>query len=324
MSVAEHDINGKGHVLEMYAAVSCWMACSISMMLANNAVVSFFPQACLLSALQLFFTVSVLGLFFPLTIYFGSTHDVLRWSRVIPFFSGMLVTSFLALQHASMTLIVIFRSLSPIFALILERFLPHPVQISPKLMGYMALMISGTVMYVKELEGHGSKGIMWVLINVTCAVIERTLQRSMLAKDQYPVDISKTGCIIISNLGSLPVLALAAYLTGEFSELPTTITKMQARDSAMLLISCALGCGISYTGTWAQSKISATTFLMLVVLSKFSIIFIEATALQLVELSPLQTAGAMLTIFASIGYSRERQLIEDAIERSGELQALKV
>merc|ERR1719189_332355 len=55
------------------------------------------------------------------SLHVGSMRDLLRWCLVVPAYSGMLLTSILALKHAPMTLVVTFRALSPLLSLGIER-----------------------------------------------------------------------------------------------------------------------------------------------------------------------------------------------------------
>jgi len=68
--------------------------------------------------------------------------------------------------------------------------------------------------------------------------------------------------------------------------------------------------GISYTGIWAQSLISATSFLVLVNANKFVIIFLEVLAMHKAPLGPRQIIGAVITIAAGAAYGKAREMLE--------------
>ena len=59
-----------------------------------------------------------------------------------PFFTGMLLTSIVALEHAPMSMVV-FRVLSPFFSLLIERFLPNPHRTSGLVVVSMGIMVAG-------------------------------------------------------------------------------------------------------------------------------------------------------------------------------------
>ncbi|CAE8686180.1 unnamed protein product [Polarella glacialis] len=199
--------------LELGPAVGSWMICSVGMMIFNKGAIGVFPLECTLTGLQMAFTVLAMLVFCFRSIHIGSARDVLRWSLVAPFFTGMLLTSILALKNAPMTLVIVFRSLSPVLALAIERFYPNPLAITPAMLWAIAVMIAGTGLYASTMERDSFVGIQWVLLNMVFAVGDRLLQRLMLAKDQHPVDISKTGVTLLNNaLGMLPLLVMAGYL----------------------------------------------------------------------------------------------------------------
>merc|ERR1719262_621316 len=85
------------------------------------------------------------------SIHIGSIRDVLRWSLIAPFFTGMLLTSILALKHAPMSLVVTFRAISPLVSLLIERFYPEPIRVSPGMVVSIAAMLLGTALYVSEM-----------------------------------------------------------------------------------------------------------------------------------------------------------------------------
>ncbi len=66
--------------------------------------------------------------------------------------------------------------------------------------------------------------------------------------------------------------------------------------------------GISYTGIWAQSLISATSFLILINVNKFAIIGIEAVFMDK-QLTMAQIVGAVITIIAGVSYGKAQEAL---------------
>lgn len=293
------------------AAGTSFCFCSVGMLLFNKFAIVAFPYECTLVAAQMLFAAAALLIFTWNSLHIGSMHDLLRWSMVAPFFSGMLLTSILALKNAPMSLVVTLRCLSPLGALLLERLYPNPLAITWETVLSIMVMFGGAAMYISQATDSGNMaGIGWVFFNSAIAVAERCLQRYMLSKDQNPVDISKTGVTLINNLlGSVP-LAVAAYATGELSHVHTAIGHLTHLDKFYLLMSCIIGLGISYTGVWAQSLISATSFLVMVNANKFIIIGIEAFVMHSKSLSFIQMCGACITILGACLYGQARQNVE--------------
>jgi len=295
---------------EVVIGVGSWIACSIGMLLFDKLAVMAMPLACTLVAMQMAFCVIAMLVFCRQSLHVGSMHDVLRWCLVVPMYAGMLLTSILALKHAPMTLVVTFRALSPLLSLLIERFYPEPIRVSPGMLASILAMLLGTGLYVSEMPSSDWTGVHWAVANIFFAVSDRLLQRLMLAKDQCPVDMSKTAITLVNNLVGALLLTLAAWLHGELGEVGSVLSSMDIWGGIAVATSCIVGVGISYTGIWAQSLISATSFLVLVNANKFVIIFIEVLAMHKAPLGPRQIIGALFTIAAAAGYGKAREQLE--------------
>eukprot|EP00413_Alexandrium_margalefii_P035993 CAMPEP_0204581318 /NCGR_PEP_ID=MMETSP0661-20131031/44570_1 /ASSEMBLY_ACC=CAM_ASM_000606 /TAXON_ID=109239 /ORGANISM="Alexandrium margalefi, Strain AMGDE01CS-322" /LENGTH=335 /DNA_ID=CAMNT_0051590487 /DNA_START=40 /DNA_END=1047 /DNA_ORIENTATION=+ len=310
----------KEHV-EMFVGVGSWTLCSVGMMVFNKAAIESFPFECTLVAMQMGFCALVMLACCWRSIHIGSMRDLLRWSRVVPIYSCMLLTSILALKDAPMTLVVTFRVLSPLLSLFIERLYPNPLRISRGVIASIILMVIGTIMYIDRMPRAHFKSVQWVLLNILFGTADRLLQRLMLAKDQSPVDISKTGVTLINNLlGMLPLLA-AAWFKGELGQAPASLMQLPPRDLYLISASCVVGVGISYCGIWAQSLISATSFLVLVNSNKFVIIFMEVFLVHSRMLQRQQVFGAVVTILGGAAYGMAREAVEQQAQREAKLRA---
>merc|ERR1712117_513436 len=160
----------------------------------------------------------------------------------------------------------------------------------------------------------------WAVLNNFFAVGDRLLQRLMLAKDQAPVDISKTGVTLLNNLlGMVPLLA-AALLTNEFPKVQPAVQSLDALGITWITISCFVGVGISYTGVWAQSLISATSFLVLINANKFAILFIEVFVMKDKTLGVWQLTGATVSILSAVLYGKAREAVEKLEEPKQDIE----
>jgi len=296
---------------EVVFGVGSWMVCSIGMLVFNKLAVSAFPVECMLVAMQMGVSVILMLTCCWGSLHIGSIRDALRWSMVAPFYTGMLLTSILALKNAPMTLVITFRVLSPLVSLAIERFYPNPLRITPLMCFSIGLMLMGAIMYTFQMPKTDWTGVQWVLLNNFFAIGDRLLQRLMLAKDQNPVDISKTAIALLNNLEGLVPLLIVAWFKHEISETPAAINALTPSGWFYVISSCLVGTGISYTGIWAQSLISATSFLVLVNTNKFLIIFLEAFVLKHKVVTRLQALGALVTVCAGVLYGRARGAIEE-------------
>jgi len=295
---------------EIFTGVGCWMVCSVGLMVFNKLAVTEFPLACTLVAMQMLFTAVTMMTVCWSSIHIGSMKDVLRWCMVVPFFCGMLLTSMFALSNASMTTVVTFRAIAPLIALSIERFYPNPLKVTPAIVACIMAMIGGAIIYAHEMDITDRSAIGWLALNNFFAIGDRLLQRLMLAKDQNPVDISKTGVTMLNNSIGMVPLAVVAYCTGEFKDLGPALSKMDHMGACWVAMSCIVGVGISYCGVWAQSLITATSFLVLVNANKFFIIFLETFVMGTKSMSPIQIVGASIAVLAAAAYGEARSQAE--------------
>merc|ERR1719150_2141145 len=196
------------------------------------------------------FCVIAMLVFCRQSLHAGSMRDVLRWCMVVPLHAPLLLTSILALKYAPMTLVVTFRALSPLLSLLIERFYPEPIQVSPGMLASILAMLLGTGLYVSEMPSSDWTGVHWAVANIFFAVSDRLLQRLMLAKDQCPVDMSKTAITLVNNLAGALLLIIAAWLHGELGDVASAFTAMDFWGGMTVASSCIVGVGISYTGIW--------------------------------------------------------------------------
>mmetsp|Transcript_26995 Transcript_26995/g.62816 ORF Transcript_26995/g.62816 Transcript_26995/m.62816 type:complete len:318 (+) Transcript_26995:70-1023(+) len=307
---------GQPHVQRLETLAACASNCfsSVGMLVYNKLAVEAFPLECSLVWLQLAFASLILVCFAWPSIHIGSCHDVCRWCAVVPFYSGMLMTSILALKNAPMSVVVVVRNASPLAALAVERFYPAPLQITRAMLFSIFIMVFGASMYVSQLPQEHLRGVGWVLLNSLLAVGDRLLQRLLLSKDQRPVDISKTGVTLINNLFGLLPVGILVYFNGEVPQLPVVYSSLSHWGLVYIAFSCIIGLSLSYTGIWAQSLISATSFLVMINANKFVIIGIEAFGIHSKRLTLPQVVGASFTILGGILYSSERQALERGAE----------
>jgi len=297
-------------ISEAVQGVGSWIVCSIGMMVFNKLAITALPLECTLVAMQMAFCVLAMLVFCHRSLRVGSIRDLLTWCLVVPLYAGMLLTSVLALKHAPMTLVVTFRALSPLMSLCIERFYPEPIRVSRGMVGSIGLMLLGTAFYISGMPSSDWSGVEWAVANIFFSVGDRLLQRLLLAKDQCPVDMSKTAITLFNNLAGGLLMILAAWLHGELSKATGALKELHAGGGLAVASSCVVGVGISYTGIWAQSLISATSFLVLVNANKFFIIVIEVLAMHKKSLGPRQIIGALLAIAGGAAYGKVRQVRE--------------
>ena len=126
------------------------------------------------------------------TLHFGSVRDLMRWALSIPIlFTFMLASSMLALDLASMGAIVVFRNVAPLITLAIERAMQENIELDVATILAMATIVGGVLLYALNDINFSYQGLACVTFNMIISVIERVLQRKMIAVD--PIDVSKTG-----------------------------------------------------------------------------------------------------------------------------------
>jgi len=279
-------------------------------MVFNKLAVTAIPQVALLVSFQMVVAVLLLSTFGWKSLHVGSYYDMLRWARVAPFYAGVLISSMFALRSASMTLVIVFRSLAPLFGLAVEAFYPTPYAITKGTVVTLVMMLVGVGLFCVNLEMDHLNAIGWVLLNNGFVVGDRLLQRLMLGKDQFPVDISKTSLTLMNNIFGMIPLLIVAFCNGELYLVQASVATASSIDLAFVGVSAIVGCGIAYSGIWTQSLISATSFLVLATSNKFFVVLIEVYVMKTKTLTKLQLLGAAITILAGVAYGKVREAVE--------------
>ena len=234
---------------DIVAASSCHCFVSVSMLLFAKSAVQDLPHECVLVRLQICFAATCLTVFAFPYIYEGSMRDLMRWSMVVPFCCGMLLTSMLALKTAPMPLVVVLRNTLPLITLVIEHFYPEQLRSNTDVLASIFVMIMGGLMYVSHSSHENWQGIGWIFLSSGIAVVDRLLRRLLMSKDQHPVDISKKGTTFINNyVGMLPV-CLADYMRGEVEHFPAVYAKLSTLDKFYVGMTMA----VAITAPWSYT-----------------------------------------------------------------------
>lgn len=308
---------------KLITVASClaFMACSAGMMLVNKQVVRTFHTPVLVLDIQLVFASLVLPTFFFWTLRFGSSRDVWRWMRVVPLlYAGMLASSMIAQLYASVGLQVAIRNLGPLVALPIETWFNEPIVADKWTWLSMLVILAGVIMYVSEsiheqVVSELAAGILLMLLNLVIALFERLFQRKLIALE--PVDVSKTGMLLLNNIGAiLPVSALL-LIPGTLHETDIVGEHWNASrtpmDYVLLVISCITGVAIGWTAINAQQYVTATTMLVITNLNKVVVVIIGAVFMAEPH-GPLAMCGIALALAGGVGYALARNVVADRLK----------
>ena len=242
-------------------SVLFFMLCSCSMLIVNKLALNALPLPFVVLTLQMGFAVVALCCA-PCYLRFGSLQDVLRWCRGIPWlFAGMLGSSMLALNFASMAALVVVRNMGPLLALPIERAYQEKIAVSVRSVAAMVVILAGVVLYmyndVTLDPANAALGLLYMFINLVLAIIHGLLTRRLLAV--APVDISSNGIVVLNNFCSLLPMAFGGVVnSNEWARLPEAAKKLGAGEWTLIVASCTVGLGISWAGINVQRYTSAT------------------------------------------------------------------
>ena len=200
-------------------AVSCtfYLFASAGMSVFNKMAIIALPLPITLVMVQMLFTVATIGANWR-SVHIGSRRDALRWGCTVPLlFSAMLVSSMIAMEHNTLGTVVVFRNVAPLFTLLIERMFRVPMQVSRNTILSLFTIILGVVVYNWSSIALSTVGLIAIVCNMVFAVLERLLQRHLMA--QAPVDISKPGMMLLNNSCGLVPNLLAFNVGVELGQL---------------------------------------------------------------------------------------------------------
>ena len=259
-----------GYLFALVASCTFFMICSAGMLVVNKLVLRRFTGLPItVVMIQMAFT-AVCLVVTPCGLHFGSARDVLRWSLTIPFlFTLMLASSMLALDYASMGAIIVVRNVAPIVTMVIERLFQERIEVSFAVVLSLVWVVGGVILYTVHDVHFSPVGMAYMMLNMVSAVLERLLQRKMIAVE--PIDVSKGGMMLLNNAFALVPMGALLVWFGEYHKW-ARLRHVSTSDVALLLGSCVNAVGISYAGINAQGYVSATTFMVLSNLNKFVVV----------------------------------------------------
>jgi len=291
-----------GYRAALISSCAFFMVCSAGMLVINKLVLRAARLPITVVMIQMAFTVLCLVIF-PCGLHFGSWRDVLRWSLSIPIlFTLMLASSMLALDHATMGAIIVVRNIAPIVTMMIERLTGERIEVTFWTTASLLYVVGGVVLYTSADVSFSAIGMSYMVGNMVAAVLERLLQRKMIAVQ--PINVSKTGMMLLNNACSLVPMGLLLVFFGEHHRWHL-LRALSAFDVGLLFFSCVNAVGISYAGINVQGYVSATTFMVLSNLNKFVVIAFGIVALR--EASSWRAiAGCCMALSGGVFYARAR------------------
>eukprot|EP00310_Coccolithus_braarudii_P014522 CAMPEP_0183337796 /NCGR_PEP_ID=MMETSP0164_2-20130417/5315_1 /TAXON_ID=221442 /ORGANISM="Coccolithus pelagicus ssp braarudi, Strain PLY182g" /LENGTH=408 /DNA_ID=CAMNT_0025507543 /DNA_START=83 /DNA_END=1311 /DNA_ORIENTATION=- len=281
-----------------------YLCSSAGMSIFNKLAITALPLPTTLVMIQMSFTVCTTLVGWR-AVHIGSMRDALRWGCTVPIlFSAMLVSSMFAMRHNTLGTLAVFRNIAPLITLAIERLFRVPIQVSRMTISALLTIVAGVVIYYYDTLQLSWFGFMAICLNMAFAVLERLLQRYLLAHD--PVDISKPGMMLLNNGCGLLPNVLLVLLYNEPAQWSQVFGEMSSAGWGVVALSCLNGVAISYAGLRVQQLVTATTFMVLTNVNKFIVIMFGVVALR-EALSPISCIGVLMAIGGGLMYARARQ-----------------
>lgn len=293
----------------MIVSCSFYLVSSAGMSVFNKLAILALPLPITLVIIQMVFTCASIGASWR-SVHIGSRRDALRWGLSVPLlFSAMLVSSMVAMEHNTLGTVVVFRNVAPLFTLLIERMFRVPMQVSRSTVSSLLLIVAGVVMYNWNSIALSRVGLAAIVCNMVFAVLERLLQRHLMA--QEPVDISKPGMMLLNNSCGLVPNMMLLLIYQESPRWGEVFGALSSQGWTTIALSCVNGLAISYAGLRVQQLVTATTFMVLTNVNKILVIMFGVLVLN-DAVTPLAALGVVVAMVGGLWYAQERKRLSEA------------
>ena len=281
--------------------VAVWTVCSIGMTLCNSAIAKRNQDWLLTLSVQLITT----ALFAIFTRQVTIVPNAWLWClSVPPLFLGMLKSSMAALNFVSVGMLVMVRSAMPIVAFAFEVIVFRERDMCQcRVFMYLCMILAGVIVY--ECNDLFVNPVGWGLlfINIIVSVLERLLQRYLLVI--HPIQTNPTTLVFLNNAVS-SIIALIVIATRNIFTDASGLWNVDITGSVMLVLSCIFSTGLCYAGIILQKEITATTFMVLSIVSKIVLIACDII-IQIENVTATASIGIALTLSGGALYSQSMQ-----------------
>lgn len=300
-------------------------AASISMHTLNKACVSLTGAPSTLTTIQMAIAVVVTLAMNHKEVFGADRKKLLRWTIVPIFYAGMLNSSLLGYKYLTLSLVTVFRNLSPLVTMTVEGMIMPPEQrpkVTLPVVVSLLIMVAGAVLFTNGQADATWIGLALVTLNTLLAIGDRCVQRRLLVAECK--DLPLSACMTLNNsLGMIPtfIMAMSMHEAQTYAE-----HQMNWTDPATLLLvalSGMFGMGIGFYGLMCQKAMTATSFQVLQNMSKVCVVGVGVVVFGDNMDSPTRQAGMALSLLGSVVYGLARAS-EAAEKDAGETKPLLV
>lgn len=251
--------------------------CSSLMLVINKMVLRHIPMPSLVSVIQLGFCVVVVACAKSANLIsvdnFERSKLVTCFVYVLSFVGG-LYSNMRALQSSNVDTVIVFRSCTPLMVCLLDwAFLNRALPNRRSLLALLGLVAGcvGYALYDKDFSVHGLSAYGWVSVYFTLICFNMTYGKYVLSKVVWVSPI--WGNVWYTNVLSVVPMACLGVFGQEWKALRSF--EMTPSAFAVLLLSCVMGIGLSYTGFHCRNLTSATTYTLVGVVNKLVTVFVD-------------------------------------------------
>eukprot|EP00047_Mylnosiga_fluctuans_P004676 m.235912 g.235912 ORF g.235912 m.235912 type:complete len:332 (-) comp12901_c0_seq1:134-1129(-) len=253
-----------------------YSVCSSLMLILNKLAVTYIPLPSFVTFVQL---ASCSAFIWCLPYINGTVVDKIEWVKVKPYliyvasFSAGIYTNMKALETSNVDTVIVFRCCTPLVVSFLDfLFLGREFPNLRSIAALVALLV-GAFNYVTSDSAFmldGLSAYFWVSIYFCLLCFSMAYGKQVT--DAVPMN-TMWGPALYSNFLSIPPTILFGLMGNEqakFAVMPWNLYAL-----FMLLLSCVMGIGISYTGWAARKLVSATTYTLVGVMNKMATVTIN-------------------------------------------------
>ena len=266
-AMAKH---GTGSII---LGIIAYSLCSSSLLLLNKFAVTYLPSVSFVLVCQFLASIFVVKLCDAMGLL---KVDALQLDKVQKFwgvsflFACCLFTNVKALQYANVETLIVFRACTPLAVTIMDFFFMNMEL--PNLRSWIALVsiVFGAMAYVYFDGNFKLDSYMWVLAYFISIVTEMVYVKFVITE----VEMTTWGRVYYNNVLSIPPTLLFGYAFNDHVALMRH--EWSIPSIVFLMLSCAVGVGISYAGFYLRALVTATSFTVVGVVNKLATTAVNA------------------------------------------------
>lgn len=292
-----HSSEDNSTPISIAIAIFNYSLCSSTLLVANKLALQYLPFPSILTFVQLSFSVIIIYILKAI----GFEIDNFEWDKIrtyLPYnfvLTMTLYSNVRALQYSNLDTVIVFRSCSPIVVTIIEYLYMERAFPSPRSIVSLLGILFFAILYCLSDEDFLLNGITaykWAMLYLVMITVEMTYGKGLISTVKMT---SIWGSVLYANALSLFPMFILGAINNEFDyiHVHAFVTDLAyANTCTTLLFTCIGATLIGYTGWQCRGMISATSYTLVGVVSKFVTIFLNMVLLDGVGSTSTSTVSA--------------------------------